>query len=199
MPKTENEVNTNDFIENNIGLSATTSEQVVDGSIEQFRKNEISTPINIWKHNDECFLESITRRWLEISRSKRADNSFLRMQGKGSLLRDGFLSDAASMPGLTGGYFTSNLLFNFPNAFGSERDINKQVLKNQDSLRGIEFNKQEIYFIAKFIKQNFYFSHATNTNVESKNGDVNIYSRKVLQDKKSLSMSRIPLFKMLMG
>ncbi|HEJ6984578.1 TPA: hypothetical protein SMF26_004686 [Serratia marcescens] len=186
LPETENEVNTDDFIVNNIGLSAVTSGRVVDGDIKQFRKNEISTPINVYKHNDGCSPESIARRWLEITRKKRADNSFLRMQGKGSLLRDGFLSDVVSMPGLTGGgcYFTSNLLFNFPNAFGSERDIKKQALKNQDSLRGIEFNKQEMDFIASFIKQDFYLSHATNANIESESGDINIYSRKMLQDKK---------------
>lgn len=103
LPETENEVNTDDFIVNNIGLSAVTSGRVVDGDIKQFRKNEISTPINVYKHNDGCSPESIARLWLEITRKKRADNSFLRMQGKGSLLRDGFLSDVVSMPGLTGG------------------------------------------------------------------------------------------------
>lgn len=75
-------------------------------------------------------------------------------------------------------------MFNFPNAFGSERDIKRQALKNQDSLRGIEFNKQEMDFIASFIKQDFYLSHATNANIESESGDINIYSRKMLQDKK---------------
>ncbi|HGE8530818.1 hypothetical protein [Serratia marcescens] len=39
-------------------------------------------------------------------------------------------------------------------------------------------------FIASFIKQDFYLSHATNANIESESGDINIYSRKMLQDKK---------------
>ncbi|NDO82766.1 hypothetical protein CJP72_18915 [Citrobacter sp. NCU1] len=187
LSEIEERVHTNNSIrKNNIGLPANTSEQVVDGNIEQFRKKKISTSIDEWKNNDGHSPESIARRWLEISRKKRADNSFLRMQKKGSLLRDGFLSEAASMSGLAGGifYLTSSLIFNLPNVFGSERSIKGQALHNQNSLRTSKFDKQEMNFIANFIKQDFYLSHATNANIENANGDINIYSRKMLQDKK---------------
>ena len=90
------------------------------------------------------------------------------------------------MPGFSGGvfYLTSSLLFKIPNAFGSERYIKGQALQNQNSLRASEFNKQEIDFIENFIKDDFYLAHATNASIESENGDINIYSRKMLQDKK---------------
>ena len=144
-----------------------------------------NNPVTL-RDNDGLSPESIARRWLEISRKKRADNSFLRMQNNGSLLRNGFLSEAASMPGLSGAvfYLTSSLLFKFPNAFGSERDIKGQALQNQNSLRAIEFNEQENDFIENFIKEDFYLAHATNASIESENGDINIHSRKMLQDKK---------------
>jgi insecticidal toxin complex protein TccC len=144
-----------------------------------------NNPVTL-RDNDGLSPESIARRWLEISRKKRADNSFLRMQNNGSLLRDGFLSEAASMPGFSGVafYLTSSLLFKFPNAFGSERDIKGQALQNQNSLRASEFNTQEVDFIKNFIKEDFYLAHATNANIESENGNINFYSRKMLQDKK---------------
>lgn len=90
------------------------------------------------------------------------------------------------MPGLSGMvfYVASSLILRLPNAFGSERDIKGQALQNQNALRANEYTNQELDFIEKFIKQDFYLVHATNANIESENGDINIFSRKMLQDKK---------------
>jgi len=128
---------------------------------------------------------ALARGWLYKSRKQRADNSLLRMQKKGAYFRDGILADAASMPGITAAFMCvmSSPFMQLPSLFGEEINLQELALQNHEKLKNIEFNTQEKSFIDNFIQQDFYLCHATNAEIENKKGDINIYSRKLLQEK----------------
>ncbi|VDZ64735.1 hypothetical protein [Serratia odorifera] len=129
---------------------------------------------------------TLARGWLYKSRKQRADNSLLRMQKKGAYFRDGILADAASMPGVTAAFMCiiSSPFLQLTSLFGSEVNTKKLAAQNENKLQKVEFNALEENFINNFIQQEFYLCHATNADIENKSGDINIYSRKLLKDKK---------------
>ncbi|WJD90493.1 hypothetical protein QRD25_24440 (plasmid) [Serratia marcescens] len=155
---------------------------IEDGTNSLAPSRNIISPLNI---SPSPMALTLARGWLYKCRKKRADNSFLRMQKRGAYLRDGVLADTASMPGAMGLFiaFMSSPFLQLPSFFGEEINVKELAVQNYKKLQNIKFNTQEENFIDCFVRQDFYLVHATNANIENKSGDINIYSRKLLQDK----------------
>ncbi len=144
--------------------------------INPVRKHEAESDEAEQSSGQAMMINDVLDRFVAGVRKKRANDSFLRMQKNGALLRDNFFTSTE---------FKSTLLAMVLISYGAERDLKKQADDNFTSST-LALNLKERRFFQRFLKQDFYLTHATNANLLSASGDLNIYSRKRLMEKRVL-------------